>query len=280
MMDQTSHSVVEDPLRVHRHESSRVIEKWAPPQKPVTNLASLFEAKAALRDRAAIVFHQEGTLPPVYCVPGLLGWDAFVGLIAEHLEPERPVLALQAHSLATGAPDFPDSIAAIAEDYLTTVRQHQSAGPYHLIGWCSGSFIVFEMAMRLLAEREEVARLILIDPPVPPISEASAARVRQQIAALRKVQLGSEAARAYRDAVARTMSTIGRAIRAYYPNPYPNELVILYSGEQSAALTAETSAWRQAAKGPLKIAEIAPTNSSMIREHLPRLGAYIRGLLK
>jgi len=65
------------------------------------------------------------------------------------------------------------------------------------------------------------------------------------------------------------MSTIGRAIRAYYPNPYPNELVILYSGEQSAALTAETSAWRQAARGPLKIAEIAPTNSSMIREHLP-----------
>ncbi len=102
-----------------------------------------------------------GDLPPLFCVhPAAgLGWDYF-GLLP-HLDPRRPVYALQARGLAGG--DMPGSLVEMAADYLEVIRAVRPHGPYHLLGWSFGAVVAHELAVRLEAAGEEVGLVALLD---------------------------------------------------------------------------------------------------------------------
>ncbi|WP_289007986.1 amino acid adenylation domain-containing protein [uncultured Thermomonospora sp.] len=102
-----------------------------------------------------------GSRPPLFFVhpAGGLAWPYFQ--FQRHLGPEQPIYGLQARVFTSGT--LPESVNAMAADYLEQIRTVQPHGPYHLAGWSLGGLIAYEMACRLQADGEEVALLALID---------------------------------------------------------------------------------------------------------------------
>jgi thioesterase domain-containing protein/acyl carrier protein len=244
----------------------------------VAKLALLVDPAPTSRYPIAHIFCAEGKRPPLYCVHGVEGTPEFARLLSSKLGPDQPVVGFQARSLDPNLSDPPDNIAAIAADYLNLMRRH-SRGPYHLMGGCAGAVIAFEMAQHLLAQGEEIARLILIDPLVTSIRSSNESVVDGAIERLRKMQPSTNLARARRDATIRTLCIMRRAAFSYQLRPYPGELAILCSDENFDTLATDNSEWRAAAGSSFVLSKIAPTHRSLVGECLPVLGAHVKRLL-
>jgi len=100
---------------------------------------------------------------PLFCVHGggleVLGFRS----LAEQLEPDQPVYALQWGGLDGRA--MPSSIEAVAELYLNEIRSVQPAGPYVLVGHCYGAMVALEMARQLRTVGDTTELLVMLDPP-------------------------------------------------------------------------------------------------------------------
>jgi thioesterase domain-containing protein len=99
-----------------------------------------------------------GTLPPLFCVhPAGRGVNNYVHLV-RHLGSDQPVF---------GVVDLGDDLARpiprIAAEHLQAIRALQAEGPYYLLGWSFGAIIVYEMALQLEREHQQVAFLGLMD---------------------------------------------------------------------------------------------------------------------
>ncbi|MFE7465433.1 amino acid adenylation domain-containing protein [Streptomyces sp. NPDC057499] len=116
-----------------------------------------------------------GRRTPLICVhPGLgLGWS-YVNLLP-HLDPERPVHALQSPALLSGVERLPDTLHALADQYLESVRALRPRGPYLLVGRSFGGPLAYELAVRLRRAGEEVSMLAVVDAmPMPEESRDTA----------------------------------------------------------------------------------------------------------
>ena len=92
---------------------------------------------------------------------GFYSWDLFA-----RLKGQRAVQVLRPHGTFTSDQPVPGSIRAMAEDQLAQIRALQPHGPYHLGGFCTAGLIALEIARRLSLDGEEVASLVLLDPPL------------------------------------------------------------------------------------------------------------------
>ncbi|MFI9362337.1 amino acid adenylation domain-containing protein [Kitasatospora sp. NPDC053057] len=100
--------------------------------------------------------------PALFCVHPGAGTGWVYRALLDHLDPDRPVHALQARGL--GEPGArPASVAEMADDYATLIRTVQPSGPYHLLGWSFGALVAHAVAVRLQADGEDVAQLVLLD---------------------------------------------------------------------------------------------------------------------
>lgn len=84
--------------------------------------------------------------------------------LAYHLGKNQPVYGLQAQGLE-GEEEPLSSIEEMASVYLQVLRSHQPQGPYLLGGWSSGGLLATEVALQLHAQGQQVALLVLFDPP-------------------------------------------------------------------------------------------------------------------
>ncbi|MFD8699134.1 amino acid adenylation domain-containing protein [Kitasatospora purpeofusca] len=110
-----------------------------------------------------------GGKAPLFCVHPAAGISWVYSGLLRHLDPERPVLGLQARGLRGGSPD---SVTGIAADYVREIRAVRPQGPYHLLGWSFGAVVAQEMAVQLRAAGQEVGLLALLDGlPAGPATE-------------------------------------------------------------------------------------------------------------
>ncbi len=82
--------------------------------------------------------------------------------LARALQPARDVHGLQSPALDAAQP-LPDSIDALAADYVARVVALHPNGPVHLLGWSVGGIIAQAMAVRLQALGRSVGELVLLD---------------------------------------------------------------------------------------------------------------------
>ncbi|KLC02759.1 hypothetical protein XP4B_21035 [Xanthomonas perforans] len=109
---------------------------------------------------------------PLFCIHPVigLGWS-YLTLLGQ-LDPQWPVYALQSPGLSDPQ-HRPESIEAIARDYLARLRSVQPRGPYRLLGWSLGGLIAHAITAELHALGEEVEVLAMLD-SYPHLEQAAA----------------------------------------------------------------------------------------------------------
>ncbi len=120
------------------------------------------------RDRSSIVsLRSEGNQPPLFFVPGGGGGDNVIfflyGKIVEYIKKSTPVHAFRAHGVEGQEQVLHNSIEKISADYIRDMKQKQPDGPYHLVGFCIGGLIAYEMAQQLIQQGDRLSLLVLVD---------------------------------------------------------------------------------------------------------------------
>ena len=103
-----------------------------------------------------------GSNPPLFCVHPAMGLAWAYSRLLRSLGPDQPVYGLQARA-ATRTTGLPDSVEAMAADYLDRIREIQPHGPYRLLGWSFGGTVAHTIATRLQAQGEQVDLLAVLD---------------------------------------------------------------------------------------------------------------------
>ncbi|NND98558.1 MAG: non-ribosomal peptide synthetase, partial [Pirellulaceae bacterium] len=86
--------------------------------------------------------------------------------LADQLPDEQPLIAIRSRGLH-GEETLPESIQAMAADYIAAIQTHQRHGPYKLGGWSLGGIIAYEISRQLMQIGESVEQLILLDTTIP-----------------------------------------------------------------------------------------------------------------
>lgn len=122
-----------------------------------------------------------GSKRPFFCVCGGGATALALHWLAQSIDPDRPLYAVQARGLDERArPDR--TVEAAAQRHLEEIRTIQPEGPYLLGGHSFGGVIAYEMARALRAADEEVAILVLIDTDAPPGRGAAVKRAVSNLA--------------------------------------------------------------------------------------------------
>jgi amino acid adenylation domain-containing protein len=115
----------------------------------------------------------KGSLPSLYLIHHLFGDVLVYRTLAGCFEAERPVIGVQAPAGLADRSE-PCSLESLAAEYVKELLEQQTAGPFHLAGFSSGSLLAFEMACQLTQAGHKVGLLALIDgdikAPGPPLS--------------------------------------------------------------------------------------------------------------
>jgi amino acid adenylation domain-containing protein len=102
-----------------------------------------------------------GSRPPLFLMHSHGGNVLEYFPLANHLDEQQPVYALQARGL-DGQIVSGRSVEEMVASYLAEIRSLQPEGPYFLGGYCSGGVLAWEAARQLAAVGERVALLVMI----------------------------------------------------------------------------------------------------------------------
>ncbi len=104
----------------------------------------------------------KGSRPPLFCIHPVSGLSWGYKSLANYLDADQPVYGLQARGLS-GVSSLPETIEAMAADYIHQIRSIQPEGPYYLLGWSLGGHVAHSMATQLEQQGEKVALLAVLD---------------------------------------------------------------------------------------------------------------------
>jgi hypothetical protein len=133
------------------------------------------EAPAADASARSLVWlTPPGAERALFCVHPGGGSSGWYRHLAERMG-SRPLAAFEAPGLDAASEPLART-EDLAARYVAELRAVQPAGPYHLLAWCGGSGIAFEMARLLQSAGERIDPLVLVDPTVD-VYEQEGARV-------------------------------------------------------------------------------------------------------
>ena len=127
----------------------------------IASLAAAVES-GAVHEASPLVLMKPGEGAPLFIVHGVGGNVMELFALGRRIDHAGPVYAVQARGL-DGCTEPNRSIAAMAADYLSVIREAFSQGPYHLAGYSSGGLVAYEVAQRLAADGTPAASLTLLD---------------------------------------------------------------------------------------------------------------------
>jgi amino acid adenylation domain-containing protein len=108
----------------------------------------------------------DGSEPPLFMVHPPGGIVACYRDLARSLEADRPLYAIRSRGIH-GQEPLPESLDAMAAEYVAAIRSLRPRGPYLLGGWSLGGVVAAAMARRLVADGDFVERLLLVDSALP-----------------------------------------------------------------------------------------------------------------
>jgi phthiocerol/phenolphthiocerol synthesis type-I polyketide synthase E len=153
--------------KIHKETGKSLALRTLTTASNIEELAKLISLPEQTRRsfKCLVPIIEEGTLPPVYWLPGGGGLSVMsFQMISEKLGPNQPVYGLEADTNTDSAPTtVPDIVRAYREE----IQQHQPHGPYYLLGFSLGAYFAYELAVQLRQVGEEVGILVVFDADVP-----------------------------------------------------------------------------------------------------------------
>ncbi|WP_445468607.1 beta-ketoacyl synthase N-terminal-like domain-containing protein [Massilia scottii] len=113
-----------------------------------------------------IAIQGKGEREPIFAMPGAGGNALSLQQLSHALGNDQPFYCLEPVGL-DGRLAPMTSVEEIAELNIERLKSVQARGPYRLLGYSNGGVVAFEMARQLLARKEKVASLILLDSLCP-----------------------------------------------------------------------------------------------------------------
>jgi amino acid adenylation domain-containing protein len=262
----------------------------------VARLAELIRATAGIAASQSLVpLRTSGTGLPLFLMHSRTWPDMYFRHLPQDLKSDRPVFGLQPPPL-DGKHRIPRTIASMAADYVTEIRQVQPHGPYFLAGYSFGGRVSFEIAQQLVREGERVSFLGLIDTVFhdTPLEErpwvANARSLSRKVHAVhdRKELLFGGLRSIWRVVGNRMLDLrcrlldlwlrLGRSIpyeqrptyydwlctqanRSYIPRPYPGHITMFSSAGNSER---QRGHWGPFARGGLTVLEVPAGHNSMV----------------
>ncbi|MBW4476883.1 MAG: amino acid adenylation domain-containing protein [Tolypothrix brevis GSE-NOS-MK-07-07A] len=139
--------------------------------------STLAENKSKTSWSSLVEIQPTGSKPPLFCIHPLGGETLCYRDLANHLGSEQPVYGLQPIGLDGKQPHH-TRIEDMASHYIQEIQKIQPNGPYFLLGWSFGGFVVYEMAQQLYSQGEKVDLVGMIDSTRPGYSKRSPFLIR------------------------------------------------------------------------------------------------------
>lgn len=147
----------------------------------IADLAEILRKKQWAPSWSSLVpLRASGSRPPLFLMHAHGGNVLEYRTLADLLDPDQPVYALQARGLDGNIPQDV-TLEKMASDYIEEMRTLQPEGPYFLAGFCFGGLLAMEAAQQLKEAGQEVAIVIMIQSMHP-----DAFRFKPEIPALRR----------------------------------------------------------------------------------------------
>ena len=127
----------------------------------VEGLARILGTRRDPNESPLLALRTAGTAPPFFYLHGDFTSGDYCERIAAGLDADQPMYVLPPHG--TNGRPFPATVEAMARDYVALIRQTHPVGPYALGGFCAGGLVAFEMARQLVAQKDTVSDVVLID---------------------------------------------------------------------------------------------------------------------
>jgi thioesterase domain-containing protein len=242
----------------------------------------------------AVLIRDGGPRPPLFCIHGAGGQVVTFAGLAQHLRPDRPFYGIQARGIDGRKRPF-SRVQDMATAYLDEIRKVQPRGPYHLVGYCGGGTIAFEMAGMLRHGGEEVGLVALMDTYHPEVDVTSARlqqlrtglaahglrylwhrgvqRMRRELEGLSREWrigyhrvLGGEVPLELREHW--LTRAFLRAEHGYRPRPYPGRLRLLRASDVSplVAQVGPDLGWAGLATDGIEVFDVPGTHHTLVTE--------------
>jgi thioesterase domain-containing protein/acyl carrier protein len=220
-----------------------------------------------------IPVREKGTEPILFLVHGRMGQAPLSPQLLNLLGDDQPLYVFRARG-ADGIQEPHETIEAMAEDYIDALRQVQPRGPYMLGALCMGGWVAVEMARMLRSSGEQVAPLLLVDPPVLPLNPVLAAFRKQDLE--KHFQKPREEDKKHYDindpyrrkGAAQVAKSFENAIRNFKLKPYAGQVFLLASSKRLSAEGWGTPARLEAHfSGEVQCFEVGPSHNQIIDSH-------------
>lgn len=109
-----------------------------------------------------VAIQPHGSLPPFFCLPGILGNVFELEPLARYLGNEQPFYGLRSLGLDEDIQPY-TQMADIAAHHIQSIQEIQPNGPYFLGGHSFGGKVAFEIANQLHHQGQEVSLLAIMD---------------------------------------------------------------------------------------------------------------------
>jgi thioesterase domain-containing protein len=256
----------------------------------ITALAGLLEQPTTPRVPPLVRLKSGSEEPPVFIAHGLGGSVMDFFQVVKHIQTPRAIHGMQAKGI-DGVEEPLDRIEDMARYSLDAVKQVQPHGPYLLIGFSLGGLVALEMAQQLIAEKEKIGLLLMLDsyPHVSRLSRGQRARLSSRQTwrrfARRLHWLGvkppyqttvetspSAALQHFRD-------TSYLALERYQPRFYPGKINFVRAAIPTDFPANPTSIWSPLAN-ELELKTVPGDHLGIMTTHFESLASVISGFLR
>lgn len=253
-----------------------------------------------------LTLQPEGVRTPWFMVHPPGGIVVCYQALAQRLNRERPFYGIRSHGLHGNGEALPETMEAMAAEYVAAVKAVQPHGPYYLGGWSVGGLVAFEMAQQLLAEGEPIAFLTLLDttPTATPEEDPGGREYGLEVSLEELAKLGPDAQLPYLWQHALKLGLIGPDVplgvaqqvlealkrlfhhhmvlaNHYVPRPYPGKITLLRPSDAPFVVaTSRDRGWSKWA-AEVEVHFVPGQHHSMVKEpHVQAMARVLEACLK
>lgn len=232
--------------------------------------------------------------PTLFIAPGLGGGPAEFFQLVRYVQVPCTIFGLQPKGIE-GFDDPSESIEDMAQFYLRGVRRFQPHGPYYLAGYSLGGLVAMEMARTLLAEREPVALVLMIDsyPHINYLSTGQQVRLLAQRAKARITNFGqpertdirlggldsADEISTFAPSFERVRDAAYLALKNYQPTVYPGHVQFIRAAEVTEFPEDPVATWSGLVAG-IQVETVPGDHLGMLTTHYETLASALSRYLE